>query len=224
MSLVLFDIDGTLLRRAGRHHRAALCAGIKRVTGLDTTLDGVDTSGMLDRDLITAMLRTAGMSASRIRSVLVQIMAETAACYHENCPDSLHDRVCEGVIDLLIDLRRRGVVLGVVSGNLTAIGWRKLELAGLREYFSVAGFAEDGRTRARLAKVAFWRARRTGPLPDTAKTTLIGDHFNDIEAAKCNRFQSVAVATGLTPLHQLATVSPDILIPDLTHLRIDALL
>ncbi len=32
-SLVLFDIDGTLVRRAGAHHREALVQGVRRVTG-----------------------------------------------------------------------------------------------------------------------------------------------------------------------------------------------
>ncbi len=150
MSLVLFDIDGTLLRRAGQHHRLALSAGIKRVTGLDTTLDGIETSGMLDRDLIAAMLGAAGVSGSRARSLLVRIMAETATCYAENCAADLRDRVCEGVVETLSELRRRSAAVGVVSGNLTAIGWKKLQLAGVREYFSVAGFAEDGRTQRPL--------------------------------------------------------------------------
>lgn len=224
MSLVLFDIDGTLLRRAGEHHRLALSAGIKRVTGLHATLDGVETSGMLDRDLIAAMLRSAGMSESRTRSVLSRVMAETTVCYAEHCATDLRDRVCPGVVDVLSRLRDRGVVSGVVSGNLTAIGWKKLELAGLRDFFTVAGFAEDGRTRARVAQVACWRARKSASLSRNSKVTLIGDHFNDIEAARQNGFQSVAVATGLTPLERLAAVSPDILVPDLTQLPIDALL
>ncbi|MBV8706786.1 MAG: hypothetical protein JO028_06340, partial [Acidobacteriaceae bacterium] len=60
--IVLFDIDGTLLRGAGPHHKEALVEGIRRVTGITTTLDGVPTSGTLDRDLIALMLRVAGYS------------------------------------------------------------------------------------------------------------------------------------------------------------------
>lgn len=222
-SLVLFDIDGTLLRRAGEHHRLALAAGIERVTGVRTTLEGVATAGMLDRDLIAVMLRSAGVSATRIRSVLTRAMAESTACYASNGPVDLRDRVCPGVVETLRTLRERGAVLGVVSGNLAAIGWKKLEVAGLREYFSVAGFAEDGRTRARLARVAFWKARRAG-LGRDAKVSLIGDHFNDIEAARQNGFQSVAVGTGLTPVQELARAEPDILAADLSRVAIDALL
>jgi phosphoglycolate phosphatase len=224
VSLILFDIDGTLLRRAGPHHRAALAEGIRRITGYATTLDGVDTSGMLDRDLIACMLHTAGASGGHVRSAMVRIMAECQAAYAENCAPDLRDRVCVGTAELLRDLRSHGAVLGVVSGNLTEIGWKKLELAGLREYFSIGAFAQDGTTRARLARVAFWRARRIGLIRPDSKVSLIGDHLNDIEAAKANGFLSVAVGTGLVPVEVLRTASPDILVNDFTELPIERLL
>jgi beta-phosphoglucomutase-like phosphatase (HAD superfamily) len=47
-ALVLFDIDGTLVRRAGPHHRIALVEAIRRVTRLETTTEGVPVAGMLD--------------------------------------------------------------------------------------------------------------------------------------------------------------------------------
>ena len=36
-ALILFDIDGTLLRRSGPHHRDALVEAVRRVSGLETT-------------------------------------------------------------------------------------------------------------------------------------------------------------------------------------------
>ena len=59
-ALVLFDIDGTLVRRAGPHHREALVHGIRRVTGLNTTTEGIPVQGMLDPDIVTVMMRQLG--------------------------------------------------------------------------------------------------------------------------------------------------------------------
>ena len=59
--LVLFDIDGTLLRRAGPHHRQALVEAVRRATGVDATTDGIPVQGMLDRDILSAMLISAGI-------------------------------------------------------------------------------------------------------------------------------------------------------------------
>ena len=66
-ALVLFDIDGTLLRKAGPHHREALIAAVRSVTGIETTNHLIPTQGMLDRDIIAVMLRTAGASPDAAR-------------------------------------------------------------------------------------------------------------------------------------------------------------
>lgn len=217
-SLVLFDIDGTLMRGAGQHHKQALIDGIRHVTGVETHLDGVPTSGMLDRDLIALMLRAAGASKNRIRSSLRQIMDECQQRYIANCQIDLCAFVCTGVPEFIAEVIRRGAVLGLVTGNLSQIGWKKVELAGLRDYFSVGAFAEDGRTRARLAKVAAARAVTQRLVKKKSRVTLIGDHWNDIEAAKANGFQSVGVATGLMPIEELGKPQPDFLVRNLTEL------
>ncbi len=223
-SLVLFDIDGTLMRGAGQHHKQALIDGIRRVTGLETHLDGVPTSGMLDRDLIAAMLRASGYSERRIRASLGQMMAESQSCYVANCQIDLSPFVCAGVREFVAAVSERGAALGLVTGNLSQIGWRKVELAGLREYFKVGAFAEDGRTRGRLAQIAARRAVKAGLVKKGCRITLIGDHANDVLAAKANGFQSVAVATGMMRLEELREVEPDFSVRDLTELDPDVVL
>ncbi|MDQ2776186.1 MAG: HAD hydrolase-like protein [Acidobacteriota bacterium] len=149
--IVLFDIDGTLLRGAGPHHKEALAEGIRRVTGIATTLEGVATSGMLDRDLIAGMLRAQGVSERRIRSTMQEIMTACQSVYLENCATDLRHCVCRGVPEFLDELQEHGAALGVVTGNLTQIGWKKLELAQLRggESREAAGWARLIRLRSR---------------------------------------------------------------------------
>jgi phosphoglycolate phosphatase len=219
-SLALFDIDGTLMRGAGPHHKLALTDGIRRATGRTVSIDGIDTAGSLDRDLIGLMLQNSGYSSRRIRDALRLIMRECETSYRESCPPDLSPFLCAGVKGTLDELRARGVVLGIVSGNLTGIGWKKMEAAGLREYFSVGAFAEDGRSRARLAKVAFWRACRQKFVRRNSRVSLIGDHRNDVTAAKRNGFQSIAVASGVLSPEELAAEEPDILIRHLGELDV----
>ena len=40
-ALVLFDLDGTLVRRTGPRHRQALVDAVRRVTGLETSTDHI---------------------------------------------------------------------------------------------------------------------------------------------------------------------------------------
>lgn len=223
-SIVLFDIDGTLIRRAGPHHKSALVAGIRQVTGMETTLDGIPTHGMLDGDLIANMLRAAGYSESRLGSELRAIMAECQRHYLAHCAEDLRPRVCPGVVEILSELRDSGAALGLVTGNLSQIGWRKMELAGLRAYFSFGAFAEDDGTRADLARMAAKHAFDAGFAIPQSRISLIGDHPNDIGAAKTNGFQAIGVATGLSTLEELRAACPDAAVRDLREIDVRMLL
>lgn len=222
-ALVLFDIDGTLLRRAGPHHREALAAAIRKVTGLETTTEGVAVAGMLDRDILAAMLRNAGASEALIRRSMPSIVECAQRTYARTCPD-LRSKVCPGARMLLYKLSRRGVHAGLVTGNLTRIGWRKMERAGLRRYLRFGAFAELARDRAGLVDIALRHARREGWIDRTSPVALIGDHPNDIRAAKAHGVRAVAVATGLVGEEELARHSPDLLVPDMRALSIETLL
>ena len=99
-----------------------------------------------------------------------------------------------------------------------------MELAGIRHFFAIGAFAENGRTRARLAQLAARQARRKGLIGNDGRISLVGDHKNDIEAARANGFQAIGVATGVTSIAELAVYRPDILISHLGELDIAQLL
>ena len=221
-ALVLFDIDGTLIRRAGPHHREALVEAVRTTVGLETTTEGVPVAGMLDRDILAVMMARGGMSATAIRKAMPRVVERAQSVYVRRVP-VLERRVCPGVRRLLGRLQRRGAIIGLVTGNLSRIGWRKMERAGLRPYFRFGAFAELAKDRAGLVRIAIGRARRERWIGRTDRISLIGDHPNDIRAAKTNGICSIAVATGIVGREELASHSPDILIDDLRSLRVDAL-
>jgi phosphoglycolate phosphatase-like HAD superfamily hydrolase len=66
-------------------------------------------------------------------------------------------------------------------------------------------------------------ARRNGWVGRESTVWLVGDHENDVLAARANRIRSLAVATGLSPRDQLAACRPDLLVEDLRALRIEML-
>lgn len=221
--LVLFDIDGTLLRKAGPHHREALIEAARRVTGLATTTDNVAVSGMLDRDILTQMLHNAGASPAQIRRAMPAMVALAQSIYVRRCPD-LRRKVCPGARMLLYRLSRRRVPTGLVTGNLTRIGWKKMEQAGLRPYLRFGAFAELAKNRAGLVKIAIRHARRQGWITSHSPIALIGDHPNDISAARANGVRSIAVATGLISAAELAAHQPDVLVEDMRALSLEILL
>ena len=178
---------------------------------------------MLDRDILTCMLSNAGVSPTRIRRHMPAMVASAQSIYVRNCPD-LRRRVCPGARMLLYKLWRRGIPAGLVTGNLSRIGWKKMERAGLKQYFRFGAFAELAADRAGLVRIAVRYARRQGWIDSSSPVALIGDHPNDIRAARANGVRSIAVATGLVSAEELAGHSPDVLMPDMRSLSLEMLL
>jgi phosphoglycolate phosphatase len=218
-ALVLFDIDGTLTRRAGPHHRDALVEGIRRVTGLATTTEGIPVQGMLDPVILATMMRRAGAKATEIREAMPAMIRAAERYYLRVCPELRHAH-CPGVELVLDRLKRRNILLALVTGNLTRIGWRKLERAGLSGYFRFGAFGEMARTRAGLAKLAIRQARREKLIAREAPISLIGDATSDIIAAHANGIRAISVRTGITPVEDLVREHPDVLLRDLRELRL----
>jgi phosphoglycolate phosphatase len=217
-ALVLFDIDGTLLRRAGPHHREALVEAIRRTAHEETTTEGVPVAGMLDRDILATMMLRAGLSRTAIQRVMPEVIARAQSIYVRRVPD-LSRKVCPGVRSLLRRLTARGVVIGLVTGNLSRIGWKKMDRAGLRSYFRFGAFAEQAHDRAGLVKIAIRQARRERWIGRDSAILLVGDHPNDVLAARANGIRAIAVGTGIVPLEELLAHSTHLAVPDLSSLK-----
>src|ERR1017187_2861944 len=213
-ALVLFDIDGTLARRAGPHPRQGLVDAVRRVTGLETSTEHIPVHGMLDPDILTRMLRGAGASPDSIRRAMPEIVRRAQDVYVRSVPN-LQRKTCPGVRALLRRLEHRGVLLGLVTGNLTRIGWKKLDRAALKPYFRFGAFGEMAKDRAGLARLAIRHARAHGWIAKGTPIALVGDAPNDIVAAQRNGIRSIAVHTGISTHVDLLAYSPDFLLEDL---------
>src|ERR1700684_596775 len=217
-ALVLFDSAGTLVRRAGPHHRQALVEAVRRVTGLETSTDHIPVHGMLDPDILTRMLRDAGALALAIRRAMPEIVRRAQQIYVRGVPN-LERKTCPGVRTLLRRLEHDGVLLGLVTGNLTRIGWKKLERAGLKSHFRFGAFGEMAKDRAGLARLAIRQARARGWIGAATPIALVGDAPSDIQAAQRNAIQAIAVYTGISTRDELLALAPDLLLENLRGLK-----
>jgi phosphoglycolate phosphatase-like HAD superfamily hydrolase len=151
-----------------------------------------------------------------------ELVRVAQAVYVRRAPD-LRRKVCPGVRRLLASLKRRGAVMGLVTGNLTRIGWKKMERAGLKPYFRYGAFAELAATRAGLVGLALREARLRGWIDRRTPVALIGDHPNDVCAAHANGVRSIAVATGLSSAGELLAHEPYLVVEDLRALPVEVL-
>jgi phosphoglycolate phosphatase-like HAD superfamily hydrolase len=217
-SLVLFDIDGTLTRGAGPHHRMALEHAVLQIARIPATTDGIPVHGMLDHVILTLMLQASGIPAAEALRILPEVMCAAQAIYPKLDVPDLREKCCPGVPLILEEMARREMVLALVTGNLTRIAWHKLSCAGIHHHFRFGAFGEMAPTRGDLAKLAIAQARREGLIDSHSKITLIGDATTDVQAARDAGIQSIAVRTGITPCEDLIAAAPDVLLDDLTSL------
>lgn len=198
----------------------ALEYAASRAAGRPITSEGVPVAGSLDRDILRLMLSQAEVADKRIQQWMPGIVAEAQRHYPRICPDLRH-RVNPGMRAFLCRLERAGIAAGLVTGNLSRIGWHKMQRAGLRQYFRFGAFAEMGRTRGELVRLAMNLARREGWHRAGGPVYLIGDHLNDIKAARENGITIVSVTTGPMSREELAQFSPDFLLDDIRGLPLE---
>ena len=208
MPAYLFDIDGTLLRSRDRVHASAFAAGVRRVTGLEITLEGVPTAGNTDTAILVEAWRLTGLDASLLVSQAGAIRAAMAewVSEHQNELDMI---LMPGVEAALSHLASRNALLGVATGNLEAIGWLKLTRAGLRDWFRLGGFSDSFLIRAEMVANAAEKARQVLAQPE-AVVCVVGDTPRDIAAARWAGLPVVAVATGHTSFDELLALQPEV--------------
>ena len=206
-TLLLFDIDGTLLLRASREHREALHDGIREVFGTpDPQSVHVDAGGRTDLEIARLILLGLGVGAQRIDEGLRDLRIAAAESFARRCPPDLSATVAPGMRALLERLHERpDVRLSLVTGNLEPIARLKLLRAGIGHLFArgQGGFGSDHEDRTELPAIARRRAGRDGRPHPQERTVLIGDTPRDIACARADGVRVVAVATGPCPAREL---------------------
>jgi phosphoglycolate phosphatase len=216
-TLLLFDVDGTLVAGAAHAHAQALREALQEVHRID--LDGVRSTvspaGRTDGEIARMLLEAAGVSATRIDERADDVRAVCCERYAHLCPPDLSDTVIAGIPALLEQLRDRpDIVLSLVTGNFEPVGRLKLSRAGLGQFFAAGqgGFGSDAEDRAMLPGIARRRAGADGIAFPRERTIVIGDTPRDIFCARADGVRCLAVTTGPYAADQLSDadgVAPD---------------
>jgi phosphoglycolate phosphatase-like HAD superfamily hydrolase len=212
----LFDIDGTLLRSRDRVHFNAFADGVRRATGREISLDSVPMAGNIDTSILAEACRQAGLSDAFLAEHTPAILRAMASSVAEHRSE-LEPELMPGVEATLAHLSHKGALLGVATGNLEAIGWIKLERAGLRDWFRFGGFSDRFTVRDQLVANAAEKARELLSNP-SASVCVVGDTPRDIEAARASHLPVIAVATGHYGFDELAALSPTVCASSLADL------
>jgi len=212
-TIVLFDIDGTLLTAHGAGRRA-MEAGFRGVTGRDDGLAGIRFAGMTDPSIVRSGLGAIG--AAHDEGVVQRVIAR----YLEHLPAELsrqRPRVLPGVPAMLEWVGARPqVAVGVGTGNVERGARAKLRAAGLDEHFAFGGFGSDHEERAQLLRVGATRgAAQLGRPVDACRVLVVGDTPRDVAAARAIHAQCLAVATSHYDRAALREAGADHVVEDL---------
>ena len=218
-SAYLFDIDGTLLHTRDGVHWNAFRRALREVFGIESLLDTIPVHGNTDIGILRAVAEQHQVPRENFERELPRVLELMGADVERNC-DGLRCELCPAVRELLEELRERGKLLGVVSGNLESIGWRKVDAAGLRDFFAFGSFSDHAEQRVGIfrqglarAQAMFARAsgQSTGQPPLAADHCFfVGDTPADVRAAQALGAPVIAVASGIYDFAELLASSPPV--------------
>jgi len=220
-SLLLFDIDGTLIDTEGAG-LVSLEEGFFRSfpERSGSRFPALDLGGATDGSVVAFLFEHFEIEDhDRHRAHFFRNYEEALAEKLREFLSMKKGRVLPGIPELLARLaeRHHDFVLALLTGNTEAGARIKLESFGLDSYFPFGAFGSDHHDRNQLGPIALERARKaTGRSYPTTQALVIGDTGKDIACARACGAKVLAVATGTVSRETLAADSPDGLLDDLS--------
>ncbi len=218
-TLVLFDIDGTLITTEGAG-RAAMGEAAGRLFGRPDLFSRLSFAGAIDSEIVARALASGGLAPTprrvgRLKAAYLRALRRRLA--------RGGGRVYPGVRDALA-LSAAHARVGLLTGNWREGARVKLSRFALWSHFSpgLGAYGQDAAVRDGLLPVAWRRARRFGGPPQ--RIIVIGDTPADVSCARAGaralvgpgvQVLAVAVCTGFASPELLADARPDLLLPDL---------
>jgi phosphoglycolate phosphatase-like HAD superfamily hydrolase len=218
--LVLFDIDGTLLRASGSG-KAATERAMREVFGTVGRLAEYRFSGKTDWFTLLHLLTPEGFTEAEVEAALVDYDLALARHMTDIMKD-YHIHALPGTHELVRALQAHpDVVIGILTGNMPQVAALKLRAAGFDpEDFAVAVYGSEAPVRRQLAPLAIDRAEQHCGLRFTpSDVIIIGDTPDDIDCAHSIGAKAIAVATGTQSRAELEQHPPVTVLDDLADTR-----
>ncbi len=214
--VVLFDIDGTLIKSGGAGARA-LNRAMARVLGRDEVEADFSFAGMTDRAIFRRMLGALGLEASE--SHIERVLEVYPDILREEVANASGYRVLPGIVAALDAVADTGeVALGLGTGNVERGARIKLERVALNHYFSFGGFGCDAERRDELLRAGAARgAARLGRPLEECRVLVVGDTPLDVAAAHAIGARCLALATGGASAGALRAAGADHVFGDLAE-------
>lgn len=145
------------------------------------------------------ILQYSGISIFKFPLLIRRLKAEL----HSQVP---HIQLFPGIKEVLLELKKRGFQLGIITSNSRENVLGALEKNGLQDTFT---FIYSGSTFGKHKVINKWLRIEN---IHTEKVVYVGDEIRDIDAAKKTGIKVIAVGWGFNSPQALAAQNPDFLI------------
>lgn len=206
-TLVLFDIDGTILLTAGAGRRA-ITAALASEVGPMPAFESLRFDGKTDPQIVVELLQTASHPGAEDADFVRDLCRRYVGLLAEelNHPRT-KTTIMPGVPELLHELEGdQSVVLGLLTGNVAEGAALKLASAGIApDRFRIGAYGSDSAHRPDLPRIAARRAMgHFGREPRGREVVIIGDTPADVTCGREIAARAIGVATGAYTLEALA--------------------
>lgn len=214
--LLLFDIDGTLVR-AGELGGAVFNRAVEAVLG-EVPAQQVSMSGKTDPQIVREYLALLESDdPDHLPAILARLESELAAAADQLALDGT---TCPGAPELLQALSKDDRLhLSVLTGNIAPNAVVKLSAFGLQEWLDLetGAYGSDSEDRKALVPIALERmASLRGVVLAPEQVWVIGDTPRDFECALAGGAHCLLVATGRFSLDDLGGLGADAVLADLS--------
>jgi len=219
--LLLFDVDGTLLR-TGNASRRAFSRAFERATKKKKDFTKLDLGGRTDQEIIEDVLAKTGVPEKEHEYKTKVILSELPDLLKEELKREPEENkyVCPGVERFL--QINSNLVYGLLTGNIRRTTEIKLRYFNLLQYFDLAvgAYGDDAKSRTELVDIAVARAIKyalknklvpVNKVPPFDKIILFGDTPRDVACARETGVISVVFPTGRYSKETLKQAHPDFL-------------
>ncbi|HXT02178.1 MAG TPA: HAD hydrolase-like protein [Elusimicrobiota bacterium] len=222
MKVLLFDIDGTLIRAGGAGRKALNRAG-EILYGKKDCCSEISLAGRTDLYNFGAAHRFATQkkpTAAAVERLHQEYLKQLPRFVRAAINDGNY-HIPAGLKVLLKRLSKdKRVLLGLGTGNMEKGARIKLEPSGFNPYFQFGGFGSDSFHRHLLLRKAITRAKKiTTERFSKEDIFVIGDTPLDVAAGKKCRFKTIGVGTGFSDWKELVKSKPDHLARDFRGLE-----
>ncbi len=217
VSLVLFDIDGTLIRTGGAGI-TAFDRAAGAVFGRPNGTRHMSFAGRTDTSLVREFFHHHQIEPSPEN---FDRFFDAYLHFLDHLLPQHQGGLCPGVAKFLEEVSQLAhePVVGLLTGNVRLGAEIKLRHYGIWEAFTLGGFGDDHENRNKIAAVARDRGSRYLGKPLSGEEILVvGDTPFDIECGRAIQARVLAVSTGGASREKLANHHPCWLVNDLSEI------